>query len=125
MEQNSLIRTALRNLGQKMVNLHISLTNLMTTGFLKQKELFSQVEDKLDDFLIGKIIFNLIPIKICLQPQGTSSISLNMLDLIFHSLVANVLSSSAIAINNHPSSLRSRDLATLTPALDSRSAFSV
>ncbi len=105
-----------------MINLHISLTNLMTTSFLKCKELFSQVEDKLDHFLIGKVTFILTPTKIRLRPQSTSPIPLNMLDPILHSLVADVPYSSAISIKNSLSPFGSPDLAALTPVLDGRSA---
>ena len=125
MDQNSLIRTALPHLGQQVVDLHTGLTNLMTAGFLKQKELFRQVEDKLDDFLTGKVTFTLTPTKIRPRPQGTSPIPLNMLDPILHPPMADVPAFSSTATDNPLSPFGSPDLAALTPVLDGQSASSV
>lgn len=91
----------------------------MTKGFLKQKKLFSQVDDKLDDCLISKITFILALTKFCSRPQGKLLISLNMFDPILHFPVAGVLSLPSTLINICLSPLRSPDLATLTLELDS------
>ncbi len=69
MDQNSLILTTLPHLGQQVVDLHMGHTNLMTAGFLKQKELLSQVKDKLDGCLTGKVTFTLISTKIRPRPR--------------------------------------------------------
>ena len=102
-----------------MIDLHMGHTNLMTAGFLKQQKLLSQVEDKLDGCLTGKVIFTLTLTKIRPRPHGKLPISLNMLDLILHLLVADLPSSSATAIDNCLCLRGSPDLAALTPALDS------
>ncbi len=116
--QNSLICTSLPHLSQQVIDLHTSLTSLMTEGFLKQKELFSQVKDKVDDFLTGKVTFTLTATKTRPRPQGKSSIPLDMLDPILHSPMADVPAFSSTPIDNRLSPFRSLDLTALIPGLD-------
>ena len=102
MDQNSLIRTALPHLGQQVVDLHVGLTSLMNAGFLKQRELFSLMEGKLDDFLTGKVTFTLTPSKICQLPRATSPIPLNTLDPLLHPPAATTSFSSSPSAHDLP-----------------------
>ncbi|CCE34937.1 uncharacterized protein CPUR_08876 [Claviceps purpurea 20.1] len=75
---DSQIRTAMPILGQQVLNLQSSLTAMMSTGFEKQQQQFEkqqqqfekqqqhtqQLESKLDDFLGGRIAFQMTPVKL-------------------------------------------------------------
>lgn len=61
---NIWIRTDLLHLGRKMVDLHISLSNLFFPGFMRKKYLFNQVKDNFEDFSRSKMTFTQIPTEI-------------------------------------------------------------
>ena len=62
-DMNSQIQLAIPLLGQQVLNLDASLSSLIAGGFNQQREQAEKLEGKLDDFLDGKITFELTPIK--------------------------------------------------------------
>jgi len=62
-DMNSHIRLAIPILGQQVLNVNSSMTDLATNGFQKQLENALKMEGKLSDFLQGKIAFQLTPVK--------------------------------------------------------------
>ncbi len=124
-DPNSLIHTVSPYLGQWVVDWYIDLVNLMAEGFLKEKNIFSQVEDNFDDFLTGKVIFTSTSTKICLRTKSLSSFPPNMLDKIIHFHKADVPAFSSLAIDNYLSCIGFPEFTVLTPILDARSVFSV
>ncbi|CCE31025.1 uncharacterized protein CPUR_04876 [Claviceps purpurea 20.1] len=65
---DSQIRTAMPILGQQLsqqlLNLQSSLTAMISTGFEKQQQYTQRLESKLDDFLEGRIAFQMTPVKL-------------------------------------------------------------
>jgi len=57
-------RIAISILGQQVLNLSSSITGLITNGFDKHLEHALKIEGKLDDFLEGKIAFQMISVKL-------------------------------------------------------------
>ncbi|KAG6119862.1 hypothetical protein E4U13_007215 [Claviceps humidiphila] len=45
-------------------NLQSSLTAMISTGFEKQQQYTQQLESKIDDFLEGRIAFQMTPVKL-------------------------------------------------------------
>ena len=60
---NSQIRTVIPILGQQILNLNTSLTDLLIENFKNQQHQAMKMESKLNDFLESKIAFQMTPIK--------------------------------------------------------------